>query len=189
MMQLVLFLEEPSAKALLQELLPRLVPEQVALRFIVFEGKQDLEKQLPRKLRQWQIPDCRFVVLRDKDAGDCFAIKERLRALCREGGREIRIACRELESWYLGDLVSVATALNASTASSWQKNRKYRNPDALGNPLQELTRLVPSYQKIAGSRELGKVMNHQNNCSRSFNVFLDGIRRLLEMNVQKGTPS
>ncbi|MBF0138065.1 MAG: hypothetical protein H7833_06470 [Magnetococcus sp. DMHC-1] len=50
-MHLVFFLEEPSAKAMLESLLPRLLPDSVTMRFIVFEGEQDLEKQLPRKLR------------------------------------------------------------------------------------------------------------------------------------------
>ncbi|MBF0428475.1 MAG: DUF4276 family protein [Magnetococcales bacterium] len=184
-MQLVIFLEELSAKALLQELLPRLLPDHITLCFIVFEGKQDLEKQLSKKLKAWTVPDCRFIVLRDQDAGNCLIIKERLLDLCREGGRNdvlVRIACRELESWFLGDLAAVATAMNASGAATQQNRRKYRNPDALGNPLQELSRLAPTYQKVAGSRALGKVMavDPHHNLSHSFNVFLNGIRRILE---------
>ncbi|MBF0611301.1 MAG: DUF4276 family protein [Magnetococcales bacterium] len=182
-MQLVFFLEELSAKELLKELLPRLVPNHVTLQFVVFEGKQDLEKQLPRKLRQWHLPDCRFVVLRDRDAGNCYAIKGKLRALCDDAGREdvlIRIACRELESWYLGDLASVAKALDAESVAAQQGNRKYREPDALDNPYQELCRLAPTYQKVAGSRELGKVMDWKNNHSHSFNVFINGVLGMLE---------
>ncbi|MBF8272084.1 MAG: DUF4276 family protein [Magnetococcales bacterium] len=67
-MRLVFFLEEASAKALLQELLPRFLPDIETPCFVVFEGKQDMEKQLPRKLRSWLLPThSRFVVLRDKD--------------------------------------------------------------------------------------------------------------------------
>ncbi|MEO5331228.1 MAG: DUF4276 family protein [Magnetococcus sp. YQC-5] len=132
------------------------------------------------------MPDCRFVVLRDKDAGDCYIIKDRLLTRCREGGREdvlIRIACRELESWYLGDLLAVATAMNIRKVADWQNNHKYRNPDALDNPLQELVRLAPTYQKIAGSRELGKVMDPQCNRSHSFKVFMHGIFRILGKSI------
>lgn len=69
MRTLVFFLEEPSAKAMLEGLLPRLLPEDVHPRFVVFEGKQDLEKQLERRLRGWVQPDSAFLVLRDQDSG------------------------------------------------------------------------------------------------------------------------
>lgn len=75
MMELVFLLEEASAKALLQKLLPRFFPDIGTLHFIVFEGKQDMEKQLTRKLRGWQKPDSHFIVLRDKDAEDCRKLK------------------------------------------------------------------------------------------------------------------
>ena len=51
MSEIVFFLEERSAQALLEGLLPRLLPGVHAVRYLVFEGKQDLEKQLARKLR------------------------------------------------------------------------------------------------------------------------------------------
>ncbi|MBF0627262.1 MAG: DUF4276 family protein [Magnetococcales bacterium] len=186
-MQLVFFLEEASAKALLQELLPRLLPAHITPFFVVFEGKQDLEKQLPRKLRAWQRPECRFVVLRDRDGGDCRIIKERLKTLCREGGKEdvlIRIVCRELESWYLGDLAAVTTTLEAESTAARQNSRKFRDPDALDNPKQELKKLVPSYEQIAGSRQLGRVMDLQHNLSHSFNCFLSGLQRIVHEQKQ-----
>jgi len=48
---LVFFLEEPSAREILKGLLPRLLPPDVEPRFVVFEGKQHLDKQLVKKLR------------------------------------------------------------------------------------------------------------------------------------------
>lgn len=51
MKSLVFFLEEYFDRAMLEELLPRLLPDGWLVRYIVFEGKQDLERQLPRKLR------------------------------------------------------------------------------------------------------------------------------------------
>ena len=93
MSEVVFFLEEASAAAMLQGVLPRLLPAGAVPRFISFSGKSDLERQLVGKLRGWQTPDTRFVVLRDKDAGDCVATKVRLGALCaaarvEELGRE-----------------------------------------------------------------------------------------------------
>ena len=52
MRTLVVFTEEKSAQVMLQSLLPRLLPEkEFHCLCIAFEGKQDLKKQLPIKLR------------------------------------------------------------------------------------------------------------------------------------------
>src|SRR3989339_224369 len=111
MKTLVFFLEESSAQEFLTGFLPRILPEGVTSRFIPFEGKQDLDKQLERRIRGWNTPDSLFVVLRDQDQGDCKKIKASLQERCRNAGKPhalIRIACRELENWYLGDLKAVA---------------------------------------------------------------------------------
>jgi len=110
MSTLVFCLEEPSARAMLQGLLPRLLPTEVQVQYIVFEGKQDMHRQLVRRLKHWLAPDSCFVVLRDQDSSDCRLLKQELRALCEAAGRPqalVRIACHELETFYLGDLAAV----------------------------------------------------------------------------------
>ncbi len=105
MTELVFLLEEPSAREMLRGLLPRILPPGVSFRLIAFEGKQNLEGQLALKIRGYRVPDARFIVIRDQDSGDCRRIKAKLKALCAGAGHEsalIRIACRELESWYSG---------------------------------------------------------------------------------------
>lgn len=183
MTQLVLFLEEPSAREMLAGLLPRLLPPGIAFRSVVFEGKQDLENRLPGKLRGWQAPDTLFVVLRDKDQGDCIQIKDRLIQICRGAGRPetlVRIACHELESWYLGDLTAVERGLAINGLARHQGNAKYKNPDRLANPVQELQRLTGNqYQKVAGSRDIGPHLALDRNSSHSFSVFIGGIQRLI----------
>lgn len=84
MMHIVFFLEEPSAREMLQGVLPNILPEHMTTQFIVFDGKRDLEKRLPRRLRAWRQPDTRFVVMRDQDNGDCRAIKDALMHKCHE---------------------------------------------------------------------------------------------------------
>ena len=117
MNHLVFFLEERSAREMLKNLLPRILPDlpdSVGVCYVVFEGKQDLENQLPRKLRGWRVPDTRFVVMRDKDQADCLTVKCRLVSICRDAGKPdvlVRILCHELESWYLGDLNAVERGL------------------------------------------------------------------------------
>ena len=182
MSNLVFFLEEPSAREMLNGLLPRMLSNDIFIRCIVFEGKQDMEKQLGRKLRGWQAPDTGFVVLRDKDSGDCIQIKERLTQICRDSAKPdtlIRIACHELESWYLGDLQAVENGLEINGLSAKQNKRKFREPDKLANPARELRYLTDNlYQKVAGSRSIGPHLSLKGNRSHSFNVFLAGIRKI-----------
>ena len=76
----------------------------------MFEGKRDLDKRLGRKIRGYRKPGAQFMILRDQDSGDCMAIKQQLRGLIPEHRHNdcvIRIVCRELESFYLGDLRAV----------------------------------------------------------------------------------
>ncbi len=186
MTQLIVFLEEPSAREMLKGLLPRLLPDGVYLRYIVFEGKQDLEKQIQIKLRAWQTPDTVFVVLRDKDSGDCLAIKQNLVQKCQDAGKPetlVRIACHELESWYLGDLMAVQKSIGPPGISAKQNTRKFRTPDNLTYPSKELKKLSPEYQKISGSRSIGPNLALENNRSTSFNIFVTGIQKLLSDGV------
>lgn len=183
MTELVIFLEEPSAREMLRGLLPQLLPEHVAVQYVVFEGKSDLEKKLPRRLRAWQAPDAKFIVMRDQDSGDCIAIKNGLVQKCQDVGKPdvvVRIACRELESFYLGDLAAVADTIGPEKIRKKQQQRKFRAPDRLGSPSRELKQLAPSYQKIAGSRAIGPQLNIEMNQSRSFQVLIEGIRELVE---------
>jgi len=182
MMQLVFFLEGPSEEALLKGLLPKFVPDHVNLRYVIFEGKQDLEKRLVRRMRGWCLPDTRFVVLRDKDAGDCVVIKERLQGLCHEAGYMdalVRIACHEIESWYLGDLLAVEQGLHIRGIARHQNKAKFRDPDRLANASKELASITKGcYQKVSGSRKIGPCLALVGNKSSSFNIFISGIQRI-----------
>ena len=60
---------------------------------------------------------------------------------------------------------------------------QYREPDLLENPVQELKKLVKGYQKISGSRLIGEKMNIANNSSKSFNVFIEGLKKVLDSNM------
>lgn len=185
MKTIVFFLEEPSAREMLAGILPRILPENVQIRYVVFQGKQDLEKNLKPKLRGWRLPDSVFVVLRDQDSGDCKAIKTKLVELCSEAGKEgvlVRVACRELESYYLGDLAAVEKGLGLKGLKRQQLRKKFRNPDALGSPSEELYRLTNNeYDKVSGSRAIAPYLNLTSNQSKSFNVLLSGINYLISV--------
>ncbi len=159
MIQLVFLLEEPSIKEVLNVVLPQVLPETTNFRLIAHEGKSDLEKSIPRKLRAWQNPAIRFVVVRDCDSADCHVVKRRLQGLCERAGRPgslVRIVCNELESWFLGDLLAVEKAFQLKGLAGKQQKRKYRDPDRLKNAKQELKKLAPRFQALRGSRAVAR---------------------------------
>lgn len=179
-MKIVFLLEEPSAAKFLEAYVPRWRPDLEFL-CIPHEGKSDLEKSIPRKIRAWQDPEARFVILRDNDGADCTVIKERLKSLVGdERSTLIRIACQELEAWYLGDLSAVGTAYQNQSLAGLQGKSKFREPDRLVSPSTELGKLVP-YRKLRGSALLGENLGLDlaSNRSSSFRVFFEGLKRLL----------
>ena len=184
MVTLVFFLEEPSARAMLESFLPKFLPENYETKYIVFEGKSDLERRLLNKLQGWNKPDSHFIVLRDQDSADCKEIKDNLKRKCQEAHHPetlVRIACHELENWYLGDLEAVEIGLNQNGLSKLQNKKKFREPDSISNAVEELRKITKKkYQKISGSREIGKYMDRSRNNSHSFNVFLQGLENLLQ---------
>lgn len=183
MKELVFLLEEPSARAMLESLLPRLLSEQIRYRLIPFEGKQDLEKQLARKVRGYQNDQARFIILRDLDSQpDCTVLEKHLLDLCSQSLRGekclVRLACKELESFYLADLQAVEQGLQIKGLAAQQNGKKFRAPDALGSPSAELKTLTKNkYQKVSGSREIGKYLDVNNTRSRSFYQLITAIRR------------
>lgn len=182
-MNLAILLEEPSAREMLKGLLPKILPPCVFPHFLVFEGKQHLDASIERRLRGWRRPNTHFIVLRDQDSSDCRQLKEDIQTKCRRAGRPctlVRIACRELESWYFGDLAAVERALHVSLPQRYAGRTKYRIPDEIHAPARELQAITGNiYQKVAGSRQIGRELSPESNGSHSFRAFVEGIRRLV----------
>lgn len=184
MKELVFLLEEDSAKAMLESLLPRILNPEIKARLISFEGKQDLERQITKRMRGYVNPEARFIVLRDQDsAPDCKVIKARLAEDCRHAGWAakslVRIACRELETFYLADLCAVEQGLTLKKLATQQGSAKFRAPDRLGSPSKELATLTKgTYQKVSGSRAIGRHLDPANTRSPSFKNLIQGIRRM-----------
>jgi hypothetical protein len=182
MNEIVFFLEELSAQAMLEGFLPKLIPNSIRCRFIVFEGKQDLERQLVKRMRGYRVPQAHFVVLRDKDSEDCEEVKMRIAGKCREALHPdslVRVACYELESWYLGDLRAVEAGLRVTGLARHQHKAPFVQPDDLASPARRLQSIAPSYQKVGGSRAIGPHLDPANTRSHSFGVFVAGIRKLV----------
>ena len=139
-------------RVLLDGLLPRLFPG-LSFQCVPHDGKGDLERSIPRKLRGWLEPGVRFAVVRDNDGGDCRALKERLRGLCRAGRRDdtlVRIVCQELEAWYLGEPDALADAFGRDGLRRIGQQARFREPAAVRRPTEAVEQLVPEFQKVRG---------------------------------------
>ena len=165
---------------LLNGLLPRLYPKLDFL-CLAHEGKSDLERSIPRKLRAWREPGVRFVILRDNDGGDCLLLKQRLMQSCRAAGRPdtiVRIVCQELEAWYLGEPDALADAFGKESLRRIGGRARFRDPDAVQQPSDALRRLVPGFRKVKGAKSMADFLTRERNRSRSFQVLLCGLDKL-----------
>ncbi len=167
---------------LLDGLLPRLFPG-LPFQCVPHEGKHDLERSIPRKLREWREPGVRFAVVRDNDRGDCRALKKALLGLCKTGRRPgrrsdplIRIVCQELEAWYLGEPDALAEAFGREELRALRP--KARDSDEVKRPADKIERLVPEFQKVSGARLMARHLTRERNRSKSFQAFVAGIERI-----------
>lgn len=183
MNKLVFMVEEKAMLVTLNVILPKILPPNFAFQIIKHEGKSDLKKSIPRKLRAWNEPCVSFVVLRDNDNAVCEEIKNKIQGICEKAGRPdtlIRIVCQTLESWFLGDMAALAAAFNQPKIAAYNAKAMFRDPDGLGNPSEEIGKIIPGYQKVSGARKVASYLNLDRNCSTSFNVFVSGLQRLTQ---------
>ncbi|MDR2786417.1 MAG: DUF4276 family protein, partial [Treponema sp.] len=159
-------------------------PAQFNLQYYVYEGKQDLENHLENRIRYWKTPETVFVVIRDQDSGDCHAIKRTLKAKCEAAGRRdaiVRIACHELESFYLGDPAAIEKGLEIHHIWKHDRRKLFKQPDSIDQPSKRLAYITGNkYQKIDGSRKIAPYLNPAVNTSKSFNVLYKTLCLLLE---------
>ena len=181
MKKVVFLLEERSMGILLNALLPRIFPE-LNFQCVPHDGRSDLEKSIPRKLRAWREPGVQFVILRDNDGADCFSVKQRLQQLCSDAGRSdtlVRIVCQELEAWYLGEPDAMAEAFGNEELRGIGQKARFRDPDSVQHPSREIERLVLMFQKVSGARSMAQFLSRERNKSPSFQSLLSGIDKIV----------
>ncbi len=183
MTTLVFLLEEMSIQAMLEVILPKILPVDMELKYITFRGKQDMKKRLVPRIRGWcGATDSRFIVIQDQDSNDCIQLKADLRTLCDAAGNRptlIRIVCHELETFYLGDLHAVESGLGARNLAKLQQTQKFRTPDQLNNAKQELRKLSDKYEPLLGTRAIAPHLRLDgSNASLSFHHLISGIQRI-----------
>jgi hypothetical protein len=119
--------------------------------------------------------------MRDQDSGDCRAVKAALVARCREAGRPdtvVRVACRQLESFFVGDWEAVALAFDRPAVARLGRSARYRTPDDLGDPAHELARHLGGYQKRDGARRIAPLVDPARNRSASFHALRSAVLAL-----------
>lgn len=201
-MRVIFLLEEPSVEALLEYLLPRLLPAGTDFELIVFQGKKDLLGNLPARLKgykRWIPSDWRIVVLVDEDREDCLALKEKLEQTSRSAGFATkskpdqagrftvlnRIAVEEVEAWFFGDVAALAVAYPGVPPTLASK-AAYRDPDAIaGGTWESLERVLKQaghftagLPKIEVARTMAAHMDPGCNTSTSFQCFRAGLAAL-----------
>jgi hypothetical protein len=195
-------LEEPSTEAALRNILPEVLGKCVNFRLHAYQGKTDLLKKLPSRLRGYRawIPEDYFiVVLVDADYQDCHKLKASLEHMARDAGLDTksavlpgmpfqvlnRLAIEELEAWFFGD-VDALRAAYPRVSSHLAHRSTYRDPDSIsGGTWEALKRLLQYHRypwpgKISVAERISQHMNPECNRSRSFKVFVDGLQAILE---------
>ncbi|MDR1009342.1 MAG: DUF4276 family protein [Rickettsiales bacterium] len=182
---LVFLLEEKSARNMLEQIVPSIIDiKNISVYYFDFNGKSDLKKNIELKMRFWKLKDTFFIILQDQDANDCKILKSELVSKCEASGRKhylVRIACRELESFYFGNLMAVERALLIpGLANKYKNTKRFRSPDDIVSPGQHLIEITKGkYIKTTGSTEIGKYLMRDDNKSNSFNILVSGIRKTL----------
>jgi len=185
--QIEFLLEEPSMENLLREILPQILPKGYELGVNCFlrphQGKSDLQKSIPKKVRTFSnfYKPAKLVIIHDQDSSDCKKLKKKLIDLCNDNGDcpvLVRIPCKDLENWYLGDMDAIERVYPNFKAKSHKYKAKYRNVDNVYGA-EELERNVRGFQKGFASKNIPKYMNVNKNKSNSFNQLVTGIQKFL----------
>jgi hypothetical protein len=203
LIHLEFLLEEPSAEAALQILVPKIMPFEITFACHVMGGKKTLLKELPTRLRgysHWLPSNWRIVVLVDRDEEDCKQLKVRLEKLCQTAGlisrtqasaKQMvqvinRIVIEELEAWFFGDVTALRKAY--PRLSDISQKAAFRDPDQIrGGTWETLERLLQEAGYYAGGVpkiELAKTitpyMEPICNTSKSFQIFRQALLELTE---------
>ncbi|MFH1374842.1 MAG: DUF4276 family protein [bacterium] len=196
-------LEEPSAEEALRNIVPRILTTDHTYRFLIYNGKHDLLKKLPNRLKtysKWLSDNYKLVVLIDEDRQGCFDLKQRLEETAANAGLTTktmasgkqqsfhvlnRIVVEELEAWFFGDTEALRKAY-PNVSERLLLRPRFSDPDAIqGGTWETLERVLQNagyyrsgLPKIRTARNISKYMVPERNTSRSFQTFRTGLLAL-----------
>lgn len=201
-MRVDFLVEELSAKAALEQLLPRLLPG-CTCRIRVFEGWQDLLGQLTAVLRGYHRrifregdADLRVVVLLDGD-GIGRRRKAELEARAAAAGLVTksaagpgqafhvlnRVAVQELEAWWLGDRQAIMAAYDGVKPQHFKglprdSDHPLKPNDVLWEVLKQGRHFLAGKRKTQWATDISRCLDPARNESASFCAFRDGLAAL-----------
>lgn len=191
---LELLVEEPSAEAFFQVLLPRVLPIGCTFAVHVHQGKDDLMGKLEARLSayaSWLPEHWRLLVVIDRDDHDCKALKGQLEAMANRAGLLTRTVARrpewqvanrvtveELEAWYFGDWDAVRAAFPRVREHATRR-QGLRDPDAIAGgtweaferELQRAGYFKGGLAKIEAARTIAAHIDPVRNKSKSFQAW------------------
>lgn len=184
-------------EAFLRAYLPRLLSGSITFEVYSYQGKSDLLKKLPDRLRgyrSWLPEDWRVVVVLDKDDDQAEALKTSVQWHAEVLGFRVRridgsnwqlltrIVVEELESWYFGDWPAV-TCCYPGVSKSVPAKAAFRDTDSIqGGTWEAFERVLKKagyfsggLRKIEAARLLGSCMSTSENRSRSWSAFTSAL--------------
>ncbi|RKZ58954.1 MAG: hypothetical protein DRR08_15045 [Candidatus Parabeggiatoa sp. nov. 2] len=186
---IIFLVEDYSMIKFLEGILPRLGFEEHRFEIKHHRGKEDLISHLNNIIPTLSKRAQQIIVIIDRDKQDCVALKNKIQekmAWC-SCEYKIRIACYELEAWFLGDMEAIAKCSPRFKASFFQGKKKYRDIDNIPKPSSVIEEIVPDWKKrhlskpkfaeeIAHFVSLETQNVEKANRSDSFHVLLETLR-------------
>jgi hypothetical protein len=185
-MTLYVLAEEPSIQPVLERMITSVAPT-ITTEIRWFQGKHELEHLLQGiTLSISKKPHSAILVTRDQDEEDCKLLKQRLLGKMRHrtSNSRVRIVCRELEAWFLGDLQAIEMAYPRSKATKYRNKSELRNVDTLPHPSQYLKKIIPDFAKLPYlpkrevAQKIAPYLNLERNKSVSFSWTVKAIQQL-----------
>ena len=194
----------------LAEWLPRMLPSDCTFAIHAHQGKHAMLRKLEGRLRGYAAsmpPQCRIVIVVDRDNDDCLELKSRLEEICRRAGLRsrraqgnpdwqvvTRIAIEELEAWYFGNWSAVRAAYPRISPNT-PRQAAYRNPDAIsGGTWEAFERILQKsgyfgqgMAKLKVATDIGREFDPTTSTSSSFWVFWNAISETV-LHAQTGAP-
>ncbi|WP_375433880.1 DUF4276 family protein [uncultured Hymenobacter sp.] len=200
-MHIEFLLEEPSAEAALNILLPKLLPPDATWNCYPHRGKTDLLQRLPGRLKTYthqfpHQPELRVVILMDADT-DCRQRKVELEKVVADAGLPTkttalpgqpfriitRLAIQELEAWFLGDRTAIQTAYPRVRPQHF--SGLPHDPDTIADTWGTLWRVLQEggyYKagkaKVEWAETIAPHLDPKQNRSVSFQYFCQGLALL-----------
>ena len=202
---ILLLVEGGSEERFIRAFLPHLgFKESVDFFLKSYGGRRRLKSGTRAELRGWKAPEVRkFIIQKDQEelSNDCKQVKQDIlqwvKEQCPKQSKRllVRITCRELEAWYLGDLDALWGVFPEASESVRKRILKCKNtPDATSEKPSEILRGVAGrdaqFPKKNAARDMGDILGRKcaegagddfgGNLSPSFRCFVRTMREELK---------